>query len=57
LRPEVLKNSITALSSNDGEFATSTTSTLASHINAVRRAVGDSGQEQRLIRKSPASRP
>jgi TolB-like protein len=25
-------------------------STLASHINAVRRAIGDSGQEQRLIR-------
>src|SRR5262249_4500808 len=25
-------------------------STLASHINAVRKAIGDSGQEQRLIR-------
>ncbi|WP_085884446.1 winged helix-turn-helix domain-containing tetratricopeptide repeat protein [Oceanibacterium hippocampi] len=25
-------------------------STLASHINAVRRAIGDSGQEQRLVR-------
>src|SRR5687767_9252274 len=25
-------------------------STLASHINAVRKAVGDSGQEQRVIR-------
>src|SRR4051795_10775734 len=25
-------------------------STLASHINAVRRAIGDSGEEQRLIR-------
>jgi DNA-binding winged helix-turn-helix (wHTH) protein len=25
-------------------------STLTSHINAVRKAVGDSGEEQRLIR-------
>src|SRR6478735_2157984 len=25
-------------------------STLASHINAVRKAIGDSGEEQRLIR-------
>ena len=25
-------------------------STLASHINAVRKAVGDTGQEQRLVR-------
>jgi DNA-binding winged helix-turn-helix (wHTH) protein len=29
-------------------------STLTSHINAARKAVGDSGQEQRLIRTSPA---
>jgi TolB-like protein len=28
-------------------------STLASHINAVRRAIGDSGEEQRLIRTFP----
>jgi TolB-like protein len=28
-------------------------STLASHINAVRRAIGDSGQEQRLLRTVP----
>ena len=28
-------------------------STLATHINAVRKAVGDSGEEQRLIRTSP----
>ena len=28
-------------------------STLASHINAVRKAVGDNGQEQRLIRTVP----
>src|SRR3954465_3151002 len=28
-------------------------STLASHINAVRRAIGDSGEEQRLIRTVP----
>ena len=29
-------------------------STLASHINAARKAIGDSGQEQRLIRTVPA---
>ena len=29
-------------------------STLASHINAVRKAIGDSGQEQRLCGRSPA---
>lgn len=28
-------------------------STLASHVNAVRKAIGDSGQEQRLIRTVP----
>src|SRR5262245_55910336 len=28
-------------------------STLASHINAVRKAIGDTGEEQRLIRTIP----
>ena len=29
-------------------------STITSHINAVRKAIGDTGEEQRLVRRSPA---
>src|SRR5215471_5577005 len=80
LRPEVSKNSSTALSSNEGELARSlatctpataslsplpvmddlitsvwdgrivSESTLTSRINAARKAVGDSGEGQKLIR-------
>ena len=33
-----------------GAGGSSLKSTLTSHINAVRKAIGDSGEEQRLIR-------